>query len=193
MVGDEIMSTDRLWHNVEKVLVSRDEIALRVASLAGEIAAVYDGRELTILPVLTGSLIFTSDLIRRLPLPMRIDLISISSYPDGTLESSSPKFNLPIPADLSGRDILIVDDILDSGRTLASLAAALERRKPASVRSCVLLRKLVAGRKPLAGADFVGFDVPDEFVVGYGLDFKHLYRNLPDICVLKAHAKGGAS
>ena len=166
------------------IVVTRAQIARRVRVLAGHIAAEYSRRELTILAVLTGSLIFLSDLIRRMPLRMRLNLVSVSSYPGRATTSQGPRFDLP-GMDLSGKDVLVLDDILDSGQTLACIVQAVRSRRPASVRTCVLVRK---DRPDLAGRiepDFWGVDVHTEFLVGYGLDFDNLYRNLPDICVLR--------
>jgi hypoxanthine phosphoribosyltransferase len=173
------------------VVVTRAQIARRIGVLAGHIAERYARRELTILAVLTGSLIFLSDLIRRMPLRMRLNLISVSSYPGRATASRGPRFVLP-EMDLAGKDVLVLDDILDSGQTLACLVEAVKSRNPASVRTCVLVRK---DRPDLAGRiepDFWGFAVNNEFLVGYGLDFDNLYRNLPDICTLR-HEGGEAS
>jgi hypoxanthine phosphoribosyltransferase len=176
---------------IGRVVVSRGRIHRRVAALAGEIARCFRGRELTLLAVLTGSLIFISDLIRRLPLRMRLGLVSISSYPDDATESQGPRLCLPVTAALAGRHVLIVDDILDSGRTLAAIRRMVGKRRPASVRTCVLLRKDRPDLPRRTEADFVGFDVPQEFIVGYGLDYDNLYRNLPEVHALRRGARGG--
>jgi hypoxanthine phosphoribosyltransferase len=171
--------------DVARVIVSRDRISRRIAQLARRIARCYGGKEVTILAVLTGSFIFLADLIRRLPLRMRLDVVSVSSYPGASTRSRGPRVAIPPGAGLRGRHVLIVDDILDTGRTIRALTDAVRARKPASLRTCVLLRKRRAGAVGRPRADFVGFDVPDRFVVGYGLDFDSLYRNLPGVCVLK--------
>jgi hypoxanthine phosphoribosyltransferase len=168
------------------VIVPRDRIARRVEELARRIADSYPAGELTILGVMTGSLVFLADLIRCLPLRLRLSMVSVRSYPGTATRSKGPQFTMPLPSDLTGRHVLIVDDILDSGQTLGTLRDAVAARNPASLRTCVLLRKVRPGRDETALADFVGFDVADEFVVGYGLDYDDLYRNLPDICVLKS-------
>ena len=170
--------------DVGRVVVSRDRIARKVRDLADEISQAYDGRELTVVAVLTGSLIFLADLVRHLPVRMRLDVASVCSYPGKAVRAQEAEFRLAPTIDLEGKDVQIVDDILDSGRTLGLLKQRLEAMGAADVRSCVLLRKRrpdVPGRPE---ADFVGFDIDDEFVVGYGLDYDHLYRNLPDLCVL---------
>jgi hypoxanthine phosphoribosyltransferase len=179
---------DAVRRDIARILVSRGEIAARVRELACEIADCYAGHELTIAAVLTGSLIFVADLIRELPLKMRLDLASVSSYPDDAVESRGPRLELPPSASLTGRDVLIVDDILDSGRTLQLLREAIQASGAASVRSCMFLEKSRPDLPDRPAADFVGFRIPQVFVVGYGLDFDNLYRNLPDICVLRCHA-----
>ena len=191
MDASERPSPQGLWRDVARVLVPRERIALRLDELAAEISARYDGREITLLAVLTGSLVFLADLIRRLPMPLRVDVISVRSYPDRATRSRGPCILGAPEIDVRGRDVLIVDDILDSGRTLRALRRHVEALGPASVRIAVLLRKRRPRRRAAAGADFVGFDVPDRFVVGYGLDFDNLYRNLPDICVLRPHEAEG--
>lgn len=162
-----------------------DEIANRIARLAGQIDRTYRDGELTILAVMTGSLVFLADLVRRLRLMVRVEVASVRSYPDGATRSGGPKFRLPPAEGLAGRDVLVLDDILDSGATLRLLLDTVAAMKPASLRSCVLLRKSRPDLARRIRADFACFDIDDEFVVGYGLDFNNLYRNLPDICVLK--------
>ena len=172
-----------------RVLVPRDRIAERTHQLADEIAEFYAGREVTIVMVLTGALMFVADLIRLLHLPLRVEPVSVTSYPGQATRSQGPSFRLPPPQSLTGRDVLIIDDIYDSGCTMEFLVETITNAGAASVRSCVLLRK---DRPDLdsrpAEPHFVGFDIPDAFVVGYGLDFDDLHRNLPDICVLQQHA-----
>jgi len=142
---------------------------------------------ITLVPILTGSIIFLADLIRHLPLYMQIKVMSVSSYPGQATTSQGVRIRSELedlPEDLSARHVLVIDDILDSGRTLRAVSDRLRARRPASVRTCVLLRK----QRPEAFAfavDYVCFDIPDEFVVGYGLDFNGYYRNLPEIVTLK--------
>ncbi len=168
---------------IQRVLVSRRRIARRVQALASEIAASYRGRELVMVPLLTGSMIFLADLMRCLPLKMRVDVLAVSSYAGQMTRSREPRILYPKKLQVAGKHVLIVDDILDSGRTLAAVRAILRRQRAASVRACVLLRKHTALRLGMR-ADFIGFDIPDEFVVGYGMDYNHFYRNLPEIAVL---------
>ncbi|MFB3894628.1 MAG: hypoxanthine phosphoribosyltransferase [Phycisphaerae bacterium] len=186
-----VTSASGLYRDIARVAVPRRRIAAGVRRLASRIADAYPDGEVTILAVLTGSLIFLADLMRRLPLRMRVEVVSVVSYPGTAVRSRGAKVLGPVPASLRGRNVLIVDDILDSGRTLAKLLSAVAAQRPAAVRTCVLLRKRRPDLPRRPTADFVGFDVPDEFVVGYGLDFDNLYRNLPDICVLKRHARRG--
>jgi len=183
-----------IHRDIERVVVSREQIDRRVRQLGREIAEALAGEEMTIVAVLTGALIFLADLIRRIPLHLRINVVSVSSYPGEATASLGPRLGSPFPVDPKGKHVLIVDDILDSGRTLGALLAAAGEMGPTSLQSCVLLRKDRPDLPARLDADFVGFDVPNEFLVGYGLDFDNLYRNLPDICVLKGHARreGGA-
>lgn len=170
--------------DIARVLIDRERIAERVDELAREIAAAYPlaGDGIVIVPVLAGALIFVSDLIRRLPVKAQIRMLLASSY-TGT-SGAEPRILYGPGEQVRGRHVLIVDDILDSGRTLQAVVADLSRHEPASLRSCVLLRK--PGKAPEGvAADFIGFDIEDVFVVGYGLDFNSYYRNWPDIAVLR--------
>jgi hypoxanthine phosphoribosyltransferase len=177
-------SANGMEADIARVLISRERIAQRVDELARELAATYQlaGEGVVIVPVLAGALIFVSDLIRRLPVKAQIRVLLASSY-SGT-RGAEPRILYGPGEQIHGRHVLIVDDILDSGGTMQTVVAELSRHGPASLRSCVLLRK--PGKAP-AGvtADFVGFDIEDVFVVGYGLDFSGYYRNWPDIAVLR--------
>jgi hypoxanthine phosphoribosyltransferase len=178
-----------MWADLDRILISRDQIAGRVQELAAEIARTYAGcqnEEITLVPILSGSLIFTADLIRCLPLPMKVGLVTVSSYRGATTRSTNLRIETELDVDVAGHHVLIIDDILDTGNTLRAVRAHVSRRGPKSVRTCVLLRK--PGKAPPdLTADFIGFDIADEFVVGYGLDYDDLYRNLPDIGVLRPH------
>lgn len=179
---------DRLQRSaVGRVVLSRRQIAGRVGQLGRQIAASYEGSELTVLTVLTGGMVFLADLIRRTPLALRLQWACLSSYPGTATQSRGPRLVLPPQADLQGRHVLVVDDILDTGGTIASLLTLVRSQQPRSLRTCFLLRKAIEAPGRVE-ADFVGFDVPDEFLIGYGLDYDGLYRNLPDICVLDATA-----
>lgn len=155
----------------------------RVQQLAQQIQQDYAGRDLVIVSLLNGTVMFLADLIRHLSLPLRLDFIGVSSYREGT-QSSELMFTKELRLDVRGRDVLLVDDILDTGRTLKRVKAKLRALKPRRIRICVLLDK-PARRIEKVRADYVGFAIPDLFVVGYGLDYAERYRNLPFVCVLK--------
>lgn len=234
--------------DIARVLIDRDAIATRVAQLGARIAAdldrlaaplapspqavttasagraahdAHDARELVLVPILTGSMVFVADLIRELPRRLRIGVVSVSSYPGASLESKGAMIRGALPAELRGKHVLVVDDILDSGATLRLVTGIVAEQRPASVRTCVLLRKPwlanadsaatpAATAPPTAAShrchddarppeathpadprphvDYVGFDIPNEFVVGYGLDYDDYYRNLPDIVTLRPEA-----
>jgi hypoxanthine phosphoribosyltransferase len=183
-------------NDIDRVLFSREQLERRVRELAAEITADHatpDGTgiapEVTIIPLLTGAMIFCADLIRSIPLPMKIGLMTVSSYPGTSVRSQGVNVLSKQMGDLKGRHVVLLDDILDSGQTIRSVVPILKDLGAASVRVCVLLRK---DRPEAKGTqcDYVGFDIPDEFVVGYGLDFDDLYRNLPEVVVLKQEVIG---
>lgn len=166
-----------------KTLLDEHQIRAGVERLARAIAADYAGKPLTIICVLTGSMVLVADLIRRLDLPLRVGLVTARSYRGGATSPGALTINAEMLPDIEGRNVLLVDDIFDTGQTLTALVAQLGDLRPASVRSAVLLRKL--GRQQVHFLpDYVGFDIPDKFVVGYGLDHNDLYRNLPYVAVL---------
>lgn len=165
------------------VLITAEQIEHRVAEMAAQIAPEYRGRPLTIVGVLTGSLMFLADFVRRLDLPLRIDFIRASSYRGSATEPGTLQIGPEVGADVRGRHVLLLDDILDTGQTLRFLKAHLAELGAASVKVAVLLRKEGRLQYPVH-ADFVGFDIPDEFVVGYGLDYDDDYRHLPYVAVL---------
>ena len=180
--------------DLERILFHERAILSRLDQLAAEISQEYRGRELTVIAVLSGSLMFMADLLRRIPLPLRLDFMSVASYGNAqttgeiafklaTASVAAATGQTALP-DVKDRHVLVLDDILDSGHTLAAVREKLEAVAPRSIRVCVLLSK----KKPRARvvhADYVGFEIEDEFVVGYGLDFMERYRNLPDIGVLR--------
>ncbi|MCH2135127.1 MAG: hypothetical protein MK101_00935 [Phycisphaerales bacterium] len=172
---------------IRDILIDRDQIADRVEQLAErimrELAPEADAGRLIVVPVLTGSLLFVADLVRQLPVPFPIRPVGVSAYPGATTRSESASLTSPIPDGIAGKSILLVDDILDSGRTLALLQEEFNKAGAEAVRTCVLLRKEVE-RVADPACEYVGFDVPDVFVVGYGLDYDGLFRNLPDIAIL---------
>src|SRR3954467_7559360 len=180
--------------DIERVLISQDRIALRVHELARQITDDHRASsggaergaelEITIVPVLTGAMIFCADLIRRIPIAMRIGLLAVSSYPGRSVRTQGSQVLGKQLGDLTGRHVLLVDDILDSGGTIRMVRELLAGSGAASLRTCVLLRKDRPAARDVQ-VDYVGFEIPDEFVVGYGLDFNNYYRNLPDIVTLK--------
>ena len=167
-----------------RIIIPRDKIASRVEEIAAELTECYGQGELTIVGVMTGVFVFLADLMRSLSMPIRLDVVSVCSYPGKSTNSHGPQLTLPPTGDITGRNVLVIDDILDSGRTMAFLLDLFAAARPASLRTCVLLRKTLGDPVDRPEADFIGFDVPDEFVVGYGLDYDDLYRGLPDLCVL---------
>lgn len=173
--------------DIARILFHHAQIQSRVRDMAREIATYYDPANpaLTLVPVLSGSIIFLADLIRQLPLKMKLALVHVSAYPGATTSAQEPKTIMEPVGDIRGRHVLLVDDILDSGRTIRRVQEILRRHEPASLRTAVLLRK-PAKAPPDITADFVGFDIDDEFVVGYGLDFDDHYRNYPHIGVLRS-------
>lgn len=170
--------------DIKKVLISAEAIEQRLRALADQITQAYAGKELTVLVVLNGSLIFAADLLRRIPLLLRIESLRVASYHGGTTSSGVVSFEQLALPEMTGRHVLVLDDILDSGRTLHAICSKLKHQsRAASIRSCVLLNKKKERAEPME-ADFVGFEIGDEFVVGYGLDYRELYRNLPYVGVL---------
>ena len=167
---------------MQMVLISRAQIARRIRELSQQIEQDFAGRDLAIVAVLNGTVMFLADLIRHLSLPLRLDFIGVSSYGRGT-ESGELVFTKELRLDVRGRDVLLVDDILDTGKTLSRVLAKLHELKPHGIKTCVLLEK-AARRTEDVRADYVGFEIPDLFVVGYGLDFAERYRNLPFVAVL---------
>src|SRR5712675_1279635 len=170
---------------VEKILFTEEQIARRVKTLSREIERDFRGREMVVVSLLNGTVMFLADLIRNLSLPLRLDFIGVSSYGAGT-ESGELVFTKELRLDVRGRDVLLVDDILDTGKTLFRVLAKLRALKPRRIKTCVLLDK-AARRVDQVEADYVGFEIPDFFVVGYGLDFAERYRNLPFVGVLHPH------
>ena len=165
-----------------KTLLDRETIRSRVAELGREIARDLGDASLCMLPVMDGGMIFAADLMREIPLAMTIRPIKASSYGGGTTSSGTISLPSGIPEGIEGKDILLVDDILDTGKTLEVLTSRLREAGAHSIRTCVLLRKESAKH---LHADFIGFDIPDVFVVGYGLDLAGLHRNLADISVME--------
>jgi len=177
-------------NELKSVLLSEEEIKAIVKRLGSEITADYKDKNLLVVSVLKGSVMIMADLLREIKLPLKIDFMAVSSYGSGTSSSGTVKIIKDLDINLSGYDILIVEDILDSGATLSSLKEILLTRKPASVKICTFLDK-PDRRKADIKADYVGAVIPDEFVVGYGLDYDEKYRNLPFVGILSPSVYGG--
>ena len=170
---------------VERILIADEQLARRVKTLAAEIEKDFRGREMVVVSLLSGTVMFLADLIRHLNLPLRLDFIGVSSYGSGT-ESGELVFTKELRLDVRGRDVLLVDDILDTGKTMSRVLSKIRALKPRRIKTCVLLDK-PARRVENIHADYVGFAIPDLFVIGYGLDFAERYRNLPFVGVLHPH------
>ncbi len=170
--------------DVEEILFDEDKIAEIVRNMGRQISEDYKGKNLLLVSVLKGSLIFMADLMREITVPCAIDFLSVSSYGSGTTTSGEVRILKDLDASLDGKDVLVVEDILDSGVTLSYLLKNLSARNPASVRLCTFLDKPERRRVDIK-ADYIGASVPDQFIVGYGLDYAELYRNLPYVGVLK--------
>jgi hypoxanthine phosphoribosyltransferase len=175
------------FHDLEEVIISEAMIKRRVARLADEITAAYgEDEEITAVAIINGALLFAADLLRAIRRPVRLDCIRVSSYRNDTRSRGRPEIVHSLTIDIANRHVLLIDDILDTGKTLSVVVDLIRKLNPASVKTCVLLDK--KGRREVEfEADFVGFPIPDRFVVGYGLDFAERYRNLPCIGVLKPH------
>ena len=176
----------RYWKGeLDRILIREDQIQTRVQQIARKVQMDYAGRELVIVALLNGTVMFLADLVRHLELPLRLDFIGVSSYGQST-RSGQLHFTKELKLDVRGRDVLLVDDILDTGRTLKTVMQKLNQLQPRSLKTCVLLDKK-ARRTERVDADYVGFVIEDYFVVGYGLDFAERYRNLPFVGVLQEH------
>lgn len=170
--------------DMQQILFTQEAIATRIREMAQEINRDYAGKAPLVVGVLRGSFIFMADLVRQLELPLTLDFMSASSYGAGTVSSGLVDIRLDLHDDIAGRDVLLVEDILDTGNTLSKLVKELKGRSPASLKLCVLLDKPERRTAPIQ-ADYVGFTIPDAFVVGCGLDYDQKYRQLPYIGVLK--------
>ncbi len=170
--------------DLEEVLFTEVEIKRRVCELAAEVKHVYGEREFTIISLINGAVMFTADFMREIDNPVRLDCVRVSSYGSKTKSVGAPQIVASLTLDIANRDVLIMDDILDTGKTMSVVTALARKLNPASLRTCVLLDKKSRREVPFE-ANFVGFEIPDKFVVGYGLDFAERYRNLPCIGVLR--------
>lgn len=176
---------------VKEVLIRREDIDAMCRRLGEQISADYAGREVILIGVLKGAYVFMADLARCLNIPCRIDFISVSSYGSGTRSSGIVRITKDLDSDITGKHIIIVEDIVDSGLTLNHLRQLLGTRKPASIAVCTAFDK-PERRRVSVKVEYVGMQIPDEFIVGYGLDFDGKYRNLPDVSILGDDSQGGA-
>ncbi len=184
------MDAEDMGADLEKVLLSQEQIDTRLTEMAAEIDADYAGRDVLLVGVLRGAVMVMADLSRKLHSPVQMDWMAVSSYGSGTKSSGVVRILKDLDTDLTGRDVLIVEDIIDSGLTLSWLVGNLRSRGPASVEIATLLRKPEAA-KVAVDVRYVGFDIPPEFVVGYGLDYGEQYRHLPFVGTLAPHVHGG--
>ncbi len=171
--------------DIKKILISEEELRNRVAELGRQITEDYKGEEILIIGVLRGAFVFMADLARNIDLPMSVDFMCVSSYGGGTETTGNVKILKDLDDDIEGKHVIIAEDILDSGVTLSNLMELLKKRKPASIKIASLLDKPARHRTQLK-LDYCGFVIPDEFIVGYGLDYDQKYRNLPYIGILKS-------
>jgi hypoxanthine phosphoribosyltransferase len=176
--------TDRVPPEIEKVLISQQEIADKVAEMAADIDRDYAGREVLLVGVLKGAVMIMADLARALTIPVSMDFMAVSSYGSSTSSSGVVRILKDLDREVADRHVLVVEDVIDSGLTLSWLLRNMSSRGPASVEVCALLRKPEAAKVELP-VKYVGFDIPSEFVVGYGLDYAERYRELPFVGLLK--------
>ena len=179
-------SPAKVHPDLESVMFTEAQIKTRVRDLGQELKKTYGDSEFTIVSIINGAVMFTADLMREIDNPVRLDCIRISSYANRTKSVGTPQIVHSLTIDIARRHVLLIDDILDTGKTINLVAGLIRKLKPASLRTCVLLDKQGRREVPFE-ADFVGFKIPDKFVVGYGLDFAERYRNLPCIGVLSPH------
>lgn len=178
------MSIATCHPDLESILITEEQIRTRVKELGRRLKDIYGDKEFTVISIMNGAILFTADLLREVDNAVRLDCIRTTSYGNATESKGTPKLVHGLTLDFVGRHVLIVDDILDTGKTLSLIAGMVRGMNPASVHVCVLLDKKGRRLVPFE-ADLVGFEIPDRFVVGYGLDFAERYRNLPSIGVLK--------
>lgn len=180
------MDASHLSADLERILLTEEQIQARLADLATEIATEYQGKDLLLVGVLKGAVMVMADLMRALPMSVPVDWMAVSSYGSGTKSSGVVRILKDLDCDITGKHVLIVEDVVDSGLTLSWIKANLESRHPASVEICTLLRKPDAAKVDVE-LRWVGFDIPNEFVVGYGLDYAEQYRGLRQVGTLAPH------
>lgn len=170
-----------MYSDVSKILFTKEQIQKRVNELGKQISDEFRGQEVLMVCVLKGSSVFYADLVRAMDIPVEFDFIHVSSY-EGSVTTGEVKINKDLTVDITGKNIVVVEDIIDTGVTMKALVPMLLARGPKSVKVCAMLDKPARRRVDFKG-DYIGFEIPDEFVIGYGLDYAHKYRNIPEICV----------
>lgn len=174
-----------LQNDIAKILISREQLQKRIAELGEAISRDYAGKDLLLVCILKGGVVFLSDLVRAIRIPHAFDFMAISSYGGAVTESSGVvRILMDLNSSIENRNVLVIEDIIDTGHTLAYVIDLLKTRKPASLKICTLLNKPSRRQVPVQ-VDYIGFDIPNEFVIGYGLDYDEIYRNLPFVGVLK--------
>lgn len=170
--------------DIEKILITPEQLDFKVSEMAKKISVDYAGKEVLLVTLLKGGVMFSVDLMRKLTVPVEIDFMDVSSYGSGTKTTGAVKIEKDLDGDIGGKHVLLVEDIVDSGVTLSYVRELLSDRRPASLRICTILNK-PSRRRVEVPVEYIGFDIPDEFVVGYGLDYAQKHRNLPYVGVLK--------
>lgn len=175
---------EHLMKDIKSVLISKDRIEARIAEIGRQITEDYAGRDVVLIGILKGAMPFLCDLMRTIDLPLTVDTMCVSSYGNGTISSGSVNIKKDLDQDIRGKDVIVVEDIIDTGITMAALVPLLRQRGAASVELAICLNKKERRQKEV-DVKYTGFDVPDEFIVGYGCDYAEKYRNLPEVCTLK--------
>ena len=173
-----------LMKDIKHVLISKDALEKRITEMGRQITADYAGRDVVLVGILKGAMPFLCDLMRHIDLPLTVDTMCVSSYGSGTISSGSVNIKKDLDRDIRGKDVIVVEDIIDTGITMAALVPLLRQRGAASVELAICLDKKERREKEVA-VKYVGFEVPDEFIVGYGCDYAEKYRNLPEVCTLR--------
>ena len=179
-----------MHNDIKSILISEDELAKRIKEMGAQLTEAYRGKDLMVVGILKGCMLYLSDLVRNIDLPLTMDFMVVSSYGSATKSSGVVRIIKDLEREIEGKDVLIVEDIVDTGLTLSYLIENLKTRNPNSVKVCSLLDKPDRRKVPV-DIEYVGFQIPDEFVVGYGLDYDEVYRNLPFVCVLKPEVYSG--
>ncbi len=175
---------EHLMKDIKSVLIPKDKLDARIAEIGRQITEDYAGRDVVLVGILKGAMPFLCDLMRAIDLPLTVDTMCVSSYGSGTISSGSVNIKKDLDRDIRGKDVIVVEDIIDTGITMAALVPLLRQRGAASVELAICLNKKERREKEV-DVKYTGFDVPDEFIVGYGCDYAEKYRNLPEVCTLK--------